>query len=145
MKLTENFSLHEFTDSETAIEKRIDNTLPLYENPEYMANIKRLANYLQGIRNVYGKAIHINSGFRCEALNKAVGGAKNSQHLTGEAADLTTGSKIENKRLFEIIRKYGGFDQLIDECDFAWVHISRRAGANRGQVLRYKNKKYYNI
>lgn len=143
MKLTENFSLHEFTDSATAVERRIDNTQPLYENPEHMANIRRLANYLQRIRNCYGRPMTISSGYRCEALNKAVGGAKNSQHTKGEACDIITGSRAENKRLFELIRKMGGYDQLIDEADYAWCHVSYRAGNNRGETLRMKNGLYY--
>lgn len=142
MKLTENFSLHEFTDSGTAVQYRIDNTTPLYESENCMLNIRRLANYLQRIRNCYGRPISINSGYRCKELNAIVGGTKNSQHVSGEAADLTTGSRNENKRLFELIRRIGGFDQLIDEKNYQWIHCSYRAGRCRGEVLRLVNGKY---
>lgn len=142
MKLTENFTLEEFIASDTAKERRIDNKPA---NSTVVLNLQRLANYLQRVRNCYARPIRISSGYRCKALNDAVGGAKSSQHLTGEAADLITGSKSENKRLFDIIRKIGGFDQLIDEKDYAWVHVSYRAGRLRGEVLRYKGGKYYKI
>lgn len=143
MKLTENFTLEEFTRSATATERKIDNR-PTNEN--VVKNLQRLANYLQRIRNCYGKPISISSGYRCKELNAVIPGAsKSSQHVSGEAADLQTGSKAENKRLFEIIRKIGGFDQLIDENDYAWVHVSYRAGRLRGEVLRKEGKSYIRI
>lgn len=142
MKLTENFSLEEFLASETATLHKIDNKPA---NSTVVLNLQRLANYLQRIRNCYARPIHISSGYRCNALNSVVGGAKTSQHLTGEAADIDCGSKIENKRIFDMIRKIGGFDQLIDEKDFSWVHVSYRAGRLRGEVLRYKGGKYYKV
>lgn len=142
MKLTENFTLEEFTRSATATERKIDNT----PNAAVVSNLKRLANYLQRIRNCYGKPISISSGYRCKELNAVIPGAsKSSQHVSGEAADLQTGSKAENKRLFEIIRKIGGFDQLIDENGFEWVHVSYRAGRLRGEVLQARKGKYIRI
>lgn len=141
VKLTENFSLSEFTQSQTAREKGIDNT----PSANAVANIKRLANYLQTIRNVYGRPIRITSGFRCKELNKAVGGAVNSQHVSGEAVDINCGSKSDNRRIFDIIRNMRGFDQLIDESNFSWVHVSFRAGRARGEVLKMVNGKYSKI
>lgn len=141
VRLTQNFTLEEFTKSDTAITKKINNT----PNATVIDNIKRLANYLQGIRNCYAKPINISSGYRCYELNKVIGGAKNSQHVSGEAADINTGSKAENKKLFELIRKSGGFDQLINESDFSWVHVSHRAGKNRKEVLKMINGKYYKM
>ena len=92
---------------------------------------------LDPLREWYGNPIHVNSGYRCPPLNRLVGGAPTSQHTKGEAADITAGSKEENRRLFEYIRRNLPFDQLIDEKDFAWVHVSfRRDGNNRGQVLK---------
>ena len=95
----------------------------------------------------YGKPINVNSGYRCQALNKAVGGVSNSQHLTGEAADIDTGSKTENRKLAKMIVDMRlPFDQLIDEADYAWVHVSYKCkGDNRGQILRMKNGKYKTI
>ena len=71
------------------------------------------------------------------ALNKAVGGSATSQHMTGQAADIDTGDRQQNKLLFEYISKNLPFDQLIDESNFAWVHVSYRSdGKNRKQVLK---------
>ena len=80
------------------------------------------------MREWYGKPIIVNSGYRCEALNKAIGGAKSSQHMLGEAADITVGSKEENEKLFDYIKDNLEFDQLINESDFSWVHVSYREG-----------------
>ena len=84
-----------------------------------------------------GKPIGVNSGYRSPALNAAVGGAAASQHMKGEAADITTGSVADNLRLFERIAASAiPFDQLIDENRGRWIHISYRAdGKNRRQVL----------
>lgn len=89
---------------------------------------------LDPVREAWGKPIRVNSGYRCPQLNKVVGGVANSQHLKGEAADITTGSTWENKALFELIRKNYEFDQLIDESRFTWVHVSF-VKKNRRQVL----------
>jgi hypothetical protein len=87
------------------------------------------------LREWYSKPIIVNSGYRCEALNKAIGGAKSSQHMLGEAADITVGSKEENEKLFDYIKDNLEFDQLINESDFSWVHVSYREGRLRKQVL----------
>ncbi len=80
--------------------------------------------------------IHISSGYRCPRLNKAVGGVKNSQHLTGQAVDIDFGSKKGNKSFFDKIRKSEiELDQLLNEYDYAWIHISLRKEGNRHQVL----------
>ena len=98
---------------------------------------------LDPIRAAWGGPISINSGYRSPALNKAVGGVSTSQHLRGEAADISVGSPAENKRLFAKIvelQKDGriAFDQLIDESGYKWIHISYRSGANRNQILHLK-------
>ena len=113
--------------------------------PEVEQNLTALVdNILDPLRLFYGKPININSGYRCPELNKKVGGVWNSQHLTGEAADITTGSKLENQHLARMIVELKlPFDQLSDEAGYAWVHIShKRNGNNRGQILRMKNGKY---
>ena len=69
---------------------------------------------LQPLRDKFGSAIIVNSGYRSPAVNKAVGGVPTSQHVRGEAADITAGSKERNKRLFEILKTIE-VDQTIDE------------------------------
>ena len=99
------FSISELTYSTKARELDIDNTpfsLTIIDN---LTNLTE--NLLDHIREMWGKPLHVNSGYRCPALNKAVGGKPTSQHLKGEAADITTGSKAENKKLFEMIKGSG--------------------------------------
>ena len=120
--------------STTADRKGIDNRC----GSDIEANLTALVDsVLDPLREWYGKPIVVNSGYRCPALNKAVGGATTSQHMSGQAADIDTGDRQQNKLLFEHIRKNLPFDQLIDESNFAWVHVSYRAdGRNRNQVLK---------
>lgn len=92
---------------------------------------------LDPVREMWGKPITVNSGYRNFYLNKQLGGAKNSQHIVGEAVDITVGTKKDNKALFDIIRESGlEFDQLIDEKNYSWLHVSlKREGENRKQIL----------
>lgn len=126
------FSIKEMTKSNIATAKGIDNT-----PDQTITNnlIKLIEAVLDPLREWYGKPITVNSGYRCEALNKAIGGAKSSQHMLGEAADITVGSKEENEKLFDYIKDNLEFDQLINESDFSWVHVSYREGRLRKQVL----------
>lgn len=120
------------TKSNTATAKGIDNT----PDQTVTNNLTKLIEaVLDPLREWYGKPITVNSGYRCEALNKAIGGAKSSQHMLGEAADITVGSKEENEKLFDYIKDNLEFDQLINESDFSWVHVSYREGRLRKQVL----------
>lgn len=127
------FTIAELCQSETATAKGIDNT-PTKDIEDKLQ--KLVDNVLDPLREWYGKPIIVNSGYRCEALNKAVGGASNSQHKSGEAADITAGSKEENKKLFEYIKDNLPFDQLIDESNFTWVHVSYKENRLRKQVLK---------
>jgi hypothetical protein len=91
---------------------------------------------LDPVREKWGKPIRVNSGYRSIAVNLEVKGAATSQHLKGEAADITAGSKDDNKKLFEMIKSDFMFDQLIDETDYTWLHVSlKRNGVNRKQIL----------
>ena len=92
-------------------------------------------NVLDPLREWYKKPITIASGYRCVPLNKAVKGANGSQHTYGCAADIDTGDRKQNKLLFDYIQKNLPFDQLIDERNFSWVHVSFKNGNNRKQVL----------
>lgn len=124
----------ELCASTTADAHNIKNTPPLQET----GNLKALAeNVLDPLREWYGKPIYVNSGYRNPQLNRLVGGAPSSQHMKGEAADITAGSKAENKKLFDYIKSNLPFDQVIDEKDYSWVHVSfKRDGSNRKQVLK---------
>lgn len=85
----------------------------------------------------YGGKVSVNSGYRCPKVNELAGGVSNSQHLKGEAVDLTTGSKDGNEKLFNIIKKQNKFDQLINESNFQWTHVSfKRTGYNRQDVRK---------
>lgn len=116
------FTIKELCKSLTAIQKRINNT----PNSQIVNNLKQLVYFiLDPLRERYGKPITVNSGYRCPALNKAVNGSKTSQHVKGQAADITAGSPKENKILFELIQELNlPFDQLIDEKKFSWIHVS---------------------
>lgn len=128
MQLTKNFSLDELTATNT----RIDNTPPQDVTNNLIALAERV---LQPARERYGKPITVNSGYRSPAVNARVGGASSSQHLTGQAADITTGSKAENRKLFALLAQMD-FDQLIDEKDMTWIHVSYKTTGNRRQKLR---------
>jgi hypothetical protein len=127
------FSFGELTASATARQLGIGNTPP----PPAAARLEELAaRLLDPVRELWGGPLRVNSGYRSAELNAAVGGAASSQHMAGEAADITTGSRAGNRRLFRMIVVAGlEFDQLIDESGYAWLHISYRAGANRRQIL----------
>lgn len=129
-----HFTLGELCASTTADAHGIKNTPPLQE----AGNLKALAeNVLDPLREWYGRPILVNSGYRCPQLNRLVGGANNSQHMRGEAADITAGSKEENRKLLNYIRWHLPYDQLIDEKNLSWVHVSFcRDGKNRKQFLQ---------
>ncbi|MCB6635317.1 D-Ala-D-Ala carboxypeptidase family metallohydrolase [Bacteroides faecis] len=128
-----HFTIKELSHSDTALAKGIDN----FPTAEAISNlIKLVDNVLDPLREKYGKPIRVSSGYRSAILNRSVNGATSSQHRLGEAADITTGSKDENRKLFEIIKNELLFDQLIDEKNFSWVHVSFREGRNRKQVLK---------
>ena len=128
------FTFGELCKSDVAMQKRIENTPTDAETIEHLNTL--MDECLDKVRELWGKPIGVNSGYRSPELNRAVGGAKNSQHMRGEAADITTGCKAHNKRLFEMICASDiEFDQLIDESGHKWLHISYCKGDNRKQVL----------
>lgn len=134
--ITKNFSMEELVASNTARMKGIDNT----PDKEVEARLVQLAQQvLQPLRDSYGKPIKISSGYRCQALNKAIGGVSTSQHLKGEAVDINNG-QIENKKLFLLASKMikeGVIEvgQLIDEKGYKWLHISLPDNKHRNQIL----------
>jgi hypothetical protein len=139
MQLSPNFSLSELVYSETAEVSGIDNTPP----PEIVENLTRLAAGLEAVRTLLGAPLEISSGFRCAALNEAVGGSSTSQHVQGLAADFACpafGSPLEIARA---IQQSGiQFDQCILEYG-RWVHLSF-SDLPRGRMLTiYDEKKGY--
>jgi hypothetical protein len=151
MRVSKYFTLEEFTASQYAERHNIVN------KPDEVAieNIKKLSiQLLDSIRSYIGKPIFITSGYRCKELNSAIGGAKNSQHMKGQAADIVCPA-IGNLQLFVKIMELWHsnmieFDQLIWEFGTktypAWIHISYNEGDNRNDIiraLRFKNNTLY--
>ena len=133
------FTFFELEYSKKAVENKIKNA----PTPEVEDNLRLLVEHLlDPLRELYGKPIIIGSGFRNEKVNKLVGGVKNSQHKSGCAADLHTGSISENRKLAKLLAESGlPFDQLIDEQNFHWVHVSYDpSGHQRREILRIINK-----
>ncbi len=105
--------------------------------PELEANAKALAeNVFEPLRLAMGKPIRCNSGYRSKAYNTKIGGAKGSQHTTAEAIDLSMGNIEENKAMFDFIKTNLNFDQLINEFNYSWIHVSFSRKVNRKQVLK---------
>lgn len=124
-----HFTLEELTHSDTAVRLRIDNQAPR-EAAERLAAL--VENVLDPLREIFGKSITVTSGYRSKELNRRVGGATNSQHILGEAADIVSD---DNRRLFDIIRTRLPFDQLIWEKGGRWIHVSYSKERQRKQVL----------
>lgn len=136
MRLSEHFVLDEFTKSGTAKRLGIDNTPT--KNGIYKLTV--IASHLETIREMYGGPLFITSGYRSPELNKAIGGSTRSAHCRCEAVDIDTGCREKNKQLFEIVRNYCEFDQLINEFDYSWIHIGFSKNM-RGQILEaYSDK-----
>lgn len=141
-QFTKNFSYDELIASATAKRLGLDNT----PNEQEKEKLRQLAeDVLQPIRDAWRSPIVVNSGFRSEAVNRAVAGAKNSQHRLGEAADISIGGKERNKKLFNFINKLVQkgtikVGQLIDEYNYSWIHVSlpRTNGKPNNQVLHLK-------
>jgi hypothetical protein len=135
MQISKYVSYDEATKSQTAIRNGIINE----PNDAELLNMKIVAvKCFDPIREYYGKPLKVSSFFRCKDLNSKVGGAKTSQHLKGQAIDIDAGSKIENKKIFEWAKANLEFDQLINEYDYSWVHISYNQGNNRKQIVVVK-------
>lgn len=136
MQLTKNFTLEELLRSQTATRLNIQEQ---YNPPLAIVNnlTSLCENVLQPLRNKLKKSINISSGYRCPKVNNIIGGAANSQHLTGQAADINAADNT-TEELYQYLKTSNiVFDQLIQEFD-QWVHISYNpvAEKNRKQCLR---------
>ena len=135
MILSKNFSLNEFTKSVTAIRNGLDNE----PTKEHIRNLQLLAKFvLQPLRDALGKPIRITSGYRSENLNKLIKGSKKSQHCKGMAADLQfkVDGVMNNKMIWDkVIELELPFDQMINEFDYSWIHISHNHEHNRKGLL----------
>ena len=152
MKLSEHFTLSEMCYSRTAAQHKppVPN-IPLKCHISAMQNLAVRA--LEPIRQHLGLAIQVNSGYRCQLVNAMVGGAKTSQHMRGEAADITivrsarpfahATDEQAARLLFLYARQYADFDQLILEHSGSswWVHISCRIDYrhNRHETLNIEH------
>lgn len=143
--VTMHFSIEELYASDTAKRLGIDNR----PTTQRIIHLVYLAAFvLEPLRVAMGEPIRISSGYRCERLNKAVGGVYNSQHLKGQAADIDIGGDLQKgKRWFNYIKDHLPFDQLIWEHDkngTYWIHVSYvfpDFGKNRKQVIDNLQKK----
>ena len=136
VRLSPHFTLGEMTTS---------NHKEVYNIPshEAIANLKRLCGWLEVLRERYGEPIHINSGYRSPQLNRKIGGAATSNHLTGCAVDIRVAGMEQALRYATILLDYSDeskqeFDELLIEKNrygAIWVHFAVRASGNRRKVL----------
>ena len=128
------FTLSELLRSDTALKHNLWNGAP----KEAEENLRSLVEQvLDPLREAYGRPVHVNSGYRCPRLNRLVGGSPNSQHMRGEAADISPviGNEADLPELARILIDNGKFDQLIVYPTF--IHVSwKRLGWNRRQVMQ---------
>jgi D-alanyl-D-alanine dipeptidase len=141
MKLSKNFSRAEIEHSNTAKRLGISNEM----SNKHLENMQRVVdNLIQPMRDAIGP-IRISSGYRSPKLNKAIGGSSRSQHSKGEALDLQfwEKGKMNNKVIYDWVLESGvEFDQMINEFDYSWIHISLKSRENRSQILEaYKDEK----
>ena len=139
VQITKHFTLEELCASATAKARGIQNKPSAQQ---IIALVYLTCYVLEPLREAMNEPIPISSGFRCEQLNRAVGGVYNSQHTKGQAADLCIGGDLERgKKWFNYIKNNLKFDQLIWEHSRSgtyWVHVSfihPDFGRNRRQVI----------
>ena len=149
-RLSKNFKLHEFTDSEKATKLGVDNLAHL----QNYINIEALCvNVLQKVRDMIEVPIHVSSGFRCRLVNKAAGGVNKSQHTKGEAADIyLIPAESKGWTLWDVLKlivRHTDFDQLIWETrpnGSKWIHVSFVTyRKNRHNKLRTNDGVHYEI
>jgi len=136
-KVGRYFTLWEFLRSDVALRDEELLKAQLAIPTECIDNIKALcANVLDPLRVEFG-SVFIRSGYRCKELNELVGGSPHSQHMSGEAADIVV---YPIRQAYKWMAFKLPYDQLIDEFDLSWIHVShKKQGCNRGMVLRINN------
>jgi zinc D-Ala-D-Ala carboxypeptidase len=140
MRLSPNITYEEAFKSQAAIRHKLKNTT---NDKELLLNMQHVAeNIFEPIRRHFNIPIGVSSFYRTPELNTIIGGAKNSQHTTGEAIDIDADifGKLTNSEIFNYVKDNLVFDQLIWEFgnkkNPAWVHVSlKRKGVNRKQIL----------
>ena len=140
MSISKHISIEEATFSQKAHDNKISN-IPNQEQLEAMQLVAE--KLFEPLRNWYSKPIHINSFYRSPEVNKLVKGAKNSNHLRGEAIDVTGGSRAENKKIFDwCCKNFTDFDEIIfeygDSTGPDWIHISYKKIGNRKKIIHIK-------
>ncbi|UVL80114.1 D-Ala-D-Ala carboxypeptidase family metallohydrolase [Pseudomonas putida] len=138
MLITPHFTLDEMTVSQLAARDGFDNNPP----PEARANLQLLCGALEQVRALFGAPIIVSSGFRSEKVNRLIGGATNSQHVQGLAADFTVIEVSPRETVRRISESAVPFDQLILEFD-RWVHLSVTRDTPRRQVLTIRKGSGY--
>lgn len=151
MRISKNLTLAEVTKSQTASRLGISNA----PGKEELESLKLVAEKVfQPVREHFNVPIAVTSGYRSAALNKAIGGAKRSEHMMGRALDLDADihGEVTNKQIFEFIRDNLTFNQLIwefgDDDSPDWVHVSYSPTSNRKEILRAEkvgNKTVYTL
>lgn len=144
MNITQHISYKEAVRTKS----KFDNT----PNEEQLSKMRSVAyKVFEPLRVYYGVPIYVSSFFRSEMVNTDIGGSKTSQHMKGEAMDLDAHvyGEITNKQIFEFIRNFLNYDQLIweegNDNEPAWVHVSYKEKGNRFETLRMKDGNYWEI
>jgi len=138
MQISKHLSLAEATRSDMADKLKIVNDNP---NLSVISNMKLLAEKVfEPIREHFNVPIYVSSMYRGLPLNNAVKGSITSQHCSGQAMDIDMGDKGKpsNKEIFDYIKKNLVFDQIINEFDYSWIHVSYSSTKNRKQILKAK-------
>ena len=142
IQFTKNFSLDELLESQQARRLSIDEQFD--PSDAVLKNLEALCkNILQPLRDTIKMPLSVSSGYRCPRLNTMIGGASRSQHLSGHAADIQCFQLGNEGLLKKISTMKLPFDQMINEFNYAWVHISYDPSRNRKEILEaYKNNKF---
>lgn len=124
------FSFTEFEWSENAYEHGIDNSIPEAAKKNIAALVD---NVLDPLRQAWGKPITVTSGYRNPEVNRLAGGESTSMHLSGRAADISTGNVVDNRRLYQLAQDLGlpYFELIGKKYDFCRLHISYCPGREK--------------